>query len=409
MVNETLIDSWQEGQRNRPQPRWYTPGNQTTQVSSLQEGRPVPLDLLVIEHGDAVPRMPGMRRLDVMLDSGSGSQAAQYTNGHLVNRYDEDAGVTDHTLDYLAEEGALLMADSSFAPASEAFVPASPTGPAARVRSVRAMVAFDPWGRMKVDTRSPVMPGREINEHTLREVQQGMQLAGRVDGFAQARAQRLEVGHPSAEQHPESREVGVSSQAGLGAAHGPRRSFRSVPAPGELGSPSNPIVRERRPLPVGSSQMQESLRSGTEAAPSASRAVPAQGKVSKVLASPVTKEALTGAVNGAALAGRGGLYAGLAGAATGAVAGAARALQATEPPAAQEVAAAAARRAEVVPGGGQVVKAPPPISETYPYKFEQPPVASSERAAGEPVPLSERYPYKFEGVEPTSDEQQLGR
>lgn len=226
MPNQQMIENWQRGQQNYPQARYFTPGRQQQQYRTLERGRPREMNLLVVIHNDVPPADLELQRVDVIVHSGDTRYPAEHANGHLVNVYDEQAGVTDHTALY-SEADLAQIAQSSGQPAMVGDWEAEGGPPGAQVYSVRAKMRTNAQGQSVIDTHQPIQRGRIVDRYTLHDVQMGTQSA----------AQRQVLSTP--------RTPGISSQAGLASMRGPRHSYPSVPRPGELGSRFNPGVRER--------------------------------------------------------------------------------------------------------------------------------------------------------------------
>lgn len=263
MPNQQMIDSWNRSQAQYPQARHFTPGQQRTQYRTTERGRPAPMNLLVVVHNDVPPADAGMQRVDLIVNSGSYDRASEHPNGHLVNRYDERAGVTDHTALYTDVE----MARIRQAAGRPVEMPDRDGGgpPGAFIYSVQASVRQNERGELVIDTAAPMEPSLSASRYSLHDAQEGMNRAAQRDlGLEQAPAhgaqQRMtrqeyvarqlelmpDLDHSAA---PAPRRGGVSSQAGLGAVAGPRTSVPSSPAPGQPGSRFNPNVVERRPRP----------------------------------------------------------------------------------------------------------------------------------------------------------------
>lgn len=298
MPNQQMIDSWNRGQSQYAQARHYTPGLQRTQYRTTERGRPAPMNLLVVVHNDVPPADQAMQRVDLIVDSGSYDRAAEHANGHLVNMYDEQAGITDHTALYSDADMARIHRASG-RPVEMSDRDGGPPG--AQIYSVQASVRQNGRGELVIDTAAPMQPGSGASRYSLHDVQEGMARAAQRDlglqagparGAQQQRTTRqeyidrqrelmpdLDHSRPQAQQ-PQAGGVlahgtgliaeqrahhaqesarrggqaappprGVSSQAGLAAARRPVRRVPSSPAPGQPGSRFNPNVVERRPRP----------------------------------------------------------------------------------------------------------------------------------------------------------------
>ena len=268
MSDQQQIGDWNRTQAHYSQARHFTPGRQSTQYDRLDEkGAPRQMDLLVVLHNDATSAEAGKQRVDLIVDSGSYDRKAEHANGHLVNSYDEEAGLTDHTTLYSDKEMGLISA----AAGRPALLQDRPEGgpPGAQIYSIRAQVRENENGQLVIDTDAPMGPGPGASRYSLHDVQEGM---NRVAESASYGYQVAENEHPardplqrqggskapvvegvrfasrSAEAAGPIAPRGVSSQAGLAAARGESRQVRSlpsVPAPGRPGSRFNPFVRKR--------------------------------------------------------------------------------------------------------------------------------------------------------------------
>lgn len=271
MPNKQMIDSWNRSQAQYAQARYYTPGHQRTQYRTTERGRPAPMNLFVVVHNDAPITDPGLQRVDVMVNSGSHDRAAQHANAHLVNAYDADAGITDHTALYAdtdmtrihrAAGGSVELADRD-----------GGGPPGAMVYSVQAQLRTNDRGELVIDTAAPMQAGSGASHYSLHDVQLGMERAAQRDlgleaapsteapkqgmtreaYIARQRELMPDLDHSNSPgRTPAAASVqGVlhraNSQAGLAAARGPVRSVPSSPAPGQPGSRFNPNVVERRP------------------------------------------------------------------------------------------------------------------------------------------------------------------
>lgn len=268
MSNQRQIDEWNRAQAHYSQARHFTPGRQNTQYDRLDEkGAPRQMDLLVVLHNDATSAEAGKQRVDLIVDSGSYDRKAEHANGHLVNSYDEEAGLTDHTTLYSDKEMGLISASAGM----PALLRDRPEGgpPGAQIYSIRAQVREDENGQLVIDTDAPMGPGPGASRYSLHDVQEGMNRVAesasyghqvaeneypardplqRQDGSKAPVVEGVRFASRSAEAAGPIAPRGVSSQAGLAAARGESsqvRSLPSVPAPGQPGSRFNPIVRER--------------------------------------------------------------------------------------------------------------------------------------------------------------------
>lgn len=278
MPNRQLIDDWNRTQARYPQARYFTPGRQETQYQRLEKGAPQQMNLLVVVHNDAPSAGQGMRRVDVIVDSGRYDQKAARANGHLVNTYDEEAGVTDHTALYTDQQMGLISAHSG---PNSVRLQDRPEGgpPGATIYSVRAQLRENEHGQLVIDTDAPMRPGPGASRYSLHDVQGGMNLAAEPPAYGPPAAPARPVTAPpppsfAEQQRSAPRQVpegfagqtaiARNSQAGLATHGGPKRSLPSVPRPGEPGSRFNPTmnagepgsrfnprVRERQAQPLG--------------------------------------------------------------------------------------------------------------------------------------------------------------
>lgn len=256
MSDQQQIDEWNRAQAHYSQARHFTPGRQSTQYDRFDEkGAPRQMDLLVVLHNDATSAEAGKQRVDLIVDSGSYDRKAEHANGHLVNSYDEEAGLTDHTTLYSDKEMGLISASAGM----PALLRDRPEGgpPGAQIYSIRAQVRENENGQLVIDTDAPMGPG--ASRYSLHDVQEGMNRVAENEYPARDPLQRqdsskapvvegVRFASRSAEAAGPIVPRGVSSQAGLAAARGESsqvRSLPSVPAPGQPGSRFNPIVRER--------------------------------------------------------------------------------------------------------------------------------------------------------------------
>lgn len=116
MVNQQMIDSWQRGQDAYTQARYFTPGEKQTAYITTERGRPRRMDLLVVVHNDVPATNAGLQRVDLIVNSGRFNRPADHGNGHLVNTYDEQVGITDHTALYTDTEMAGIHQGSGTGP-----------------------------------------------------------------------------------------------------------------------------------------------------------------------------------------------------------------------------------------------------------------------------------------------------
>lgn len=243
MVNQSMIDSWQRGQGIYTQARHFTPGQQRTQYRTTERGQPKAMDLLVVIHNDAPPSDIGQQRVDLIVNSGDHRSAAEHGNGHLVNNYDEQAGITDHTALYSQEELSRIQNADGRAPA---VIQDRDGGvPGAQLYGVRAMVRTNERGELVIDTAQPMSRSEFSGRYALHDVQEGMLKAQVRENTLQQQAQPSSQRQATSPPPPTAPRRGPSSQAGLGAVAGPRQSYPAVPKPGQPGSRLNPTVRER--------------------------------------------------------------------------------------------------------------------------------------------------------------------
>lgn len=281
MVNQQMIEGYHRAQQHYPQARRFTPGHLETEHGTCEQGRARQLDLLVAIHHDAAPAPHGIQHVDLIVNSGTSGGAAEHANGHLVNRYNEHSGITDHTTPYTGRQ-IEQIAEVAGPPA----VVADRDGggpPGAEVYSVRAPVILGGRGDLVLNMRQ-LQPGSGVSVHSLHDVQEGMNkvqapsasvtpAAGFQERYAQGAqpvpaTQNVPPAFGDGQQPPRQRgaadggvldpqrfetewaeraggKQGVSSQAGLATMHGPRHSVPASPAPDQPGSRFNPIVRER--------------------------------------------------------------------------------------------------------------------------------------------------------------------
>lgn len=295
MANQQMIDSWQRGQAHYTQARHFTPGRQRTQYRTTehgehgQHGQAREMDLLVVAHNDVPAADIGLQRVDLIVNSGRYDRAAVHANGHLVNSYDKQAGITDHTALYSDQDMVRIRQDSG--PPIRLLDRDGAGPPGAEIYSVWAKLKTNARGELVIDTAQPIHPGSGANRYSLHDVQEGMARAAlREAGADPAHGQGLAFppasppyGGPvpattpqiargraaayTSEQLAAIREISgrptpttpttqttqtspvfrASSQAGLAAASGPRRSVPSSPAPGQPGSRFNPNIRQQQP------------------------------------------------------------------------------------------------------------------------------------------------------------------
>ncbi|WP_026927955.1 hypothetical protein [Granulicoccus phenolivorans] len=296
MANQPLIESWHRGQDHYPQARYFTPGEHTTQHRTAPEGRPVPLDLLVVVHNDA-PTVDGYQRVDLIVNSGRFDTPAAHANEHLVNRFDAEAGVTDHTMLYRDAELDRILGGRRPVRVAD-----RPRGgpPGARVYSLRASVHPSAVGDLVIDPAQPIRSGPPASQYTLHDVQEGMTLTAQREQQATAAAvtrtglgrqmltESLQGGTTGARLGARVGSVvpgvGTAAGAGIGAvagahlgpartareagrpgpaflaggvvnaalAQGVRRRQQAVPAPGSVppAGPAGPAPVPARPTPV---------------------------------------------------------------------------------------------------------------------------------------------------------------
>lgn len=292
MANQQMIDSWERGQANYTQARYFTPVRQRTQyriIETSEHAQASEMDLLVVVHNDVPATDVGLQRVDLIVNSGRYDRAAMHANGHLVNSYDEQAGITDHTALYSDQDMARIRQGAG----PPIRVPdrhgAGPPG--AEIYSVWAKLKTNARGQLVTDTAQPIHPGSGADRYSLHDVQEGMVkaalreagdrpahgpssaprpyatpthatpthatpgqfAAGRAVAYTpeQLAAIRATSGRPTpaTPATPVAPVYRASSQAGLAAASGPQRSVPSSPAPGRPGSRFNPNIRERQPRP----------------------------------------------------------------------------------------------------------------------------------------------------------------
>lgn len=289
MANQQMIDSWERGQANYTQARYFTPVRQRTQyriIETSEHAQASEMDLLVVVHNDVPATDVGLQRVDLIVNSGRYDRAAMHANGHLVNSYDEQAGITDHTALYSDQDMARIRQGGGRPIRVPDRDGAGPPG--AEIYSVWAKLKTNARGQLVIDTAQPIHPGSGVDRYSLHDVQEGMVkaalreagdrpahgpssaprpyatpthatpthatpgqfAAGRAVAYTpeQLAAIRATSGRPTPAT-PVAPVYRASSQAGLAAASGPQRSVPSSPAPGRPGSRFNPNIRERQPRP----------------------------------------------------------------------------------------------------------------------------------------------------------------
>lgn len=240
MVNQQMIDDWRRGQEDYPQARYFTPGPQQTEHGVSGQGRAKAMDLLVVVHNDVPPAAVGLYRVDLIVNQGGVDHAATHGNAHLVNRYDEQAGITDHTEVY-TEHNMNRIRRGGSRPVNVQDPEGGEGSPGAEIRSVRAKLHTNQRGELMIDSGQSISPGSGASVDTLHDVQESMNQAAQRDRTAAQRELMPDLDHSV----PAEANGLSNSQAGLAAAQGPKRSYSSVPRPGEPGSRFNPRVRER--------------------------------------------------------------------------------------------------------------------------------------------------------------------
>ena len=186
-----LIADYHRTQGLYTQTRHFTPGEQVSEVPTLRDGQPRTMDLLVVVHNDVEGADEGVR-VDVQADIGPSSTGKAYENAHLVNTYDEQAGITHHTAVYPHAELEAIKAAAGASVHNMLDLDFQPGGvPGATIYSVRAqMKPVD--GKLVIDTTRPMSEGPGVSRYSLHDQQESMNHAAWDRGNVPA-AQRSPV------------------------------------------------------------------------------------------------------------------------------------------------------------------------------------------------------------------------